>query len=326
MEDRPAIGHAAQEDARAECDPAAHRALGGPERREERRRGGEESRRAAAASANLRRGDERHDRYNESEPAPRDRQREHGGEHRELNRKARGPGDLVVRLTHALRPEVSRRRRAPKDVRAVEYGLAAARREHGAHELQVLEHDAAVIPIRRLQARAANAERAGPVAAGETVEEHAAGVPAGVPWKRLEIILRAHDVGRRERGDHLRERPVVVTHVVVRNDDAFVRRVPEAGEHTADFPHGRDEIWRGRDVTDVGAPLALVRREDRAVRSVHHDQLGARGNPAHVRAQLGMRAGCGAHDRQDVAHGPAIRRAHAPPKGNRHAALDTSSA
>jgi len=320
MKDRPAVGHAAQEDTRAEGEPAAHSALGHPERREERGGRGEESRRTFAAPAGLRGNNHRRRADRERNPVRGDREHENGGEHRELDREARGARDLVVRLSYALRPEVSRGRWAPKDVRAVENGLSAARRAHGAHELEVLEHDASVIPIRRLQARAANAERAGPVAAGEAIEKHAAGVPAGVPWKRLKVILRTHDIGRRERGHHLRERRIVVAHVIVRDDDGLVRREPEASEHAAHLAHGRYEIGSGRDVTGGGAPLALMRREDRRFRSIHHDHLGARGDPLDVRAEVGRRVWRRAFNREDVAHGLAIRLVHDRRRGNRHTA------
>jgi len=324
MEDRPAIGHAAQKDARAEGEPAAHRTLGYPERGEERRTRGEESRRVLAASAGFRGGNHRGRADRDRDPVRGDRERENGGEYCELDREARGARDLVVRLAHALRPEVPRGRWAPKDVRAVENGLPPARREHGAHELEVFEHDASIISIRRLQARAADAERTGPVAAGEAIEQHAAGVPAGVPWKRLEIILRTHDVGRRERGDHLCERRIVVAHVIVGDDDRLVRREAEAGEHAADLSHGRDEIGGGRDVTRDGAPLALVRRERRVVRSIDHEHLGARGDPLDVRAEVGRRVWRRAFYREDVTYRLAIRLVHGlvhdRRRGNTHAA------
>ena len=53
MEDRPAIGHATQENARPEREPAAHGALGEPERGEERSARGEHARRALAPASDL---------------------------------------------------------------------------------------------------------------------------------------------------------------------------------------------------------------------------------------------------------------------------------
>src|SRR5438270_13941392 len=104
-------------------------------------------------------------------------------------------------------------RRQTADVEAERASLAAATCDDGAYELEILEHDVAVIAACRVERRAPDADRAGPVAARHAIEERASGVEPCVPRQRIEVVLRTHDVGLSERGVHRLQSGLVIPHV-----------------------------------------------------------------------------------------------------------------
>ena len=217
-------------------------------------------------------------------------------QHRELKGEAPRPRELVVRLAHALRPEVMRGRRSPQHEEIVEPRLTAAGGDDRAHQFQVLEHGAAVIAAGRNQDAATHRDRSGPVAPRHSIQKDTARIPARVPRERIEIVLRADDLGGVERCREAVQRRLVIPHVVVRDNHARVRCQPQAGEHAADLAHLGREVRRRRDVTQTGAdarqprPRRAPRRSRRAIRQRRWSPRGRSASagtpPVHRTVQL----------------------------------------
>ena len=118
-----AIGNAAEEPARTDRQPGgrwrARRATSGAHS------GVAQGRRGARRAAPPSRFGDQHDHDGgggEHAPAPGDAARTRpSGSTRQLQREPSRPRDLVVRLAHALRPEVTGRRRAPRHEDVVEH-------------------------------------------------------------------------------------------------------------------------------------------------------------------------------------------------------------
>ena len=162
-----------------------------------------------------------------------------------VGRTRRTPGARVATRNGAR----SAGRRATKTI--VEQRLTSAGGHDGAHELEILEQGAAVVPAGGDQYGAAHRDRSRPVAPCDAIQEHAAGVPAGMPRQRIEVVLRTNDLGEVERCRNAIERRLVITHVVVCDNHARVRRQPQPGEHAANFAHLGREL-RGTARRDAG--------------------------------------------------------------------------
>ena len=141
--------------------------------------------------------------------------------------------EVVVGLADALAPEVARRGRTPGDVEVERRRRTPAVRRDGAHQLEVLEEDVAVVAAHR-RARASGAPPASRAsrAPKAAVEQGARGVPAGVPGQRARSSSAAAP-GRLVRAGRRRGRSggAVVADVVVGDHHVLVRA--RAGRRSA---------------------------------------------------------------------------------------------
>jgi hypothetical protein len=269
----PAVRHPATQPLR-QREPAADAPLQHPERRPVRNvRGHTRVCPSAAASPFGHRDDDRrHHRYGGGTPAQRDQA---SGQDRQGPREAPRLGQVVVGLTHPLRPEVGRRRRQPchQHVRRVDHHRS--RGAQGPHQLEVLEHHVGVPAAYRQDGLPPQAERARPVLRERPVEHRPPGVPPRVPRPAREEVRGAHQVRVREQVVHGPQRVRVVAHVVVRQHHVVVPGQADAG-------HGADDLgiarrpWVGRQMANGGPerrPGDLVLGEAVRTAAVHHGHL-----------------------------------------------------
>src|SRR4051812_33132336 len=110
-------------------------------------------------------------------------------------------------------------RRSPPHEHVGSSKLASSRCDNRANELQVLEQYVAVVASRRLQRLASHAKRSRPITARDAVDERPRGIKTGMPGKRIEVVLRSDDVRVLERSLHLLQSALVVSHIVVGDDE-----------------------------------------------------------------------------------------------------------
>jgi len=317
-----------EDDACAEREPTAHGAFSHPRRRKKRGARRKDVSAARSPAPHLRRQRHRDDPGGKHSPAPRRGERRRDGQQRELHDEAARAREFVIGLSHALTPEVTRGGRMAQHVYTQERCLVPTGGDHRAHEFQVLKHRVTGIAAGCAQDRASYADGAGPVATGKPIQQHAASVPARMPRKRIEVVLRTNDVGVLESGGDARERPIVVADVIIRDDDALVRRQAKPGEHAPYLAHRGHEVRRRHGVTEAGvdrlAPRSGVRGEHGTRRAIDHDDFRTLGKPAQVRSQFvgGMRHG--ALDGQDVREPVTTWFGHARTCSNPHAVLQAS--
>ena len=319
-----AVRHPAVIQPRAHGEPAAGSAFGEPERSEQGCSRGEHASAAGPTPTHFRGEHARSDQREEPRATAHVACRHDEWQHRELEDEACGPRELVIRLSHALRPEVARRGWASRDVEIERHRFVSARCAHRSHELEVFEHGASVVATGGLEHRPPNAEGAGPVSAGQAVEERAAGIPCRVPGQRLEVVLGADDMGGLQFLEHARQGGFVVADVVVGDDERLVRREAYAGENTTHLAHGRDEISGGAHVAYGGRPGVRMRGEYVIRRSINHNDLGASCHPRQVASKISAGERVVSAQRQDVSkrskvvfHGARMGNLRACPRGVR---------
>ncbi len=311
-----AIRYTADEDARTKRGPAADGTLGEPHRSEQRCVWWKDASAVGALATYL--GNDRHDAGSGAECTP--TAEAHGGdcrgEHGELQRETRWTRDLVVRLSHALREKVARLGGMSRDEEIEWNSLASARSDDRSHELEVLEHRAAVVAAGALEDGPPNAECAGPVAADDAIEECTTRVPAGVPGERREVVLWSHDVGIGKRVHDAEQGVRVVAHVVVGDDEPLVRRKAHSGEYAANLAHRRRKIGCRSDVPNDAAPCGGVGGEHVGRGSVDDDDLGARRQPVEIVGELALGARRLGAQGKDVGAAHAVGSLHGLERGN----------
>ena len=102
-----------------------------------------------------------------------------------------------------------------------------------------------------------------------------------MPRQRREIVLRSNHVSDREGAGDRTQDLLVVAHVIVRDNDEFVRGAAQTAEHAGHFTVAKStQRLIGRNVKKPDAsPSTLVRGEHVCARAVDHDQFHARRQP-----------------------------------------------
>ena len=314
----PTVSNATKRDFRYKGEPATDRSLSQPRWCEERR--GWRKVPCSASSAAPRFGEcYRSDTESrEKKPLTTKSEGQRHGKKRQLPGKAQRPREFVVGLSNALRPEVRGGSWASQNVRVEENGLSTAGRDDGSNELEILEHCIAIVSARRAQNGSPHAESAGPIATCRAVEEHPRCVPAGMPWRRIEIVLRPNDVRIIERYCDARKGDVIIPDIIVGDDQLLTRGELDSTEHVSDLAHRGREVGQRRYVSNERTPGGGVGFKDLRGRRVHDDYFfDHRGKPTQIFGEVcrGFRAGC--LDRQDITDVHRLPGDHGGPRGNR---------
>ncbi len=238
---------------------------------------------------------------------------EHDREDRCFGEQTRRLSPAVVRLAHALGPEVARRGRAPRDVDPGSVRDPPPVRADGAFEFQVLEQHFGIVPAHGGERGPSQPVRARVVFTQRAIEQAAARIPPRVPGGRGEVVLRFDEIGGAQGADHGDQRGAVVPHIVVREDDALVARGCDSREHPVHLAVARAGAGH-RKVPHDTPPGVSMRREPLLVRPVDDGDVDPCGELSQVRRHLGelvIRAPAQRDDvlsRFPVAHHAAISR------------------
>jgi hypothetical protein len=184
-----------------------------------------------------------------------------------------------------LGPEATGGRREPADI-AVERGHdPAAPGFDRADQLEILEEDVAVVPVR--DRAPADGQGAGIVPPGNPVEQRARRVPGGVPGAGSEDILWPDELGVVEEPDHAFEVRGAVAHVVVGDDDPVVAGEPQPGQDAGDLAVQDHRLGIGPDVAQrEPRPPPRPAVGHGGVRAVDDDEVDDPAEPAQITGQL----------------------------------------
>jgi hypothetical protein len=295
------VANPAEEHAGEERQPAAHGALGYPDRSEEASGKRKNACTPGPAASELGESNGSDDECRQNFPPTGYHENRRAGKNGQLQEESDRPSHLVVGLADALGPEVSGAGRPAQHVGIEKDGLAAARGKDGAYQLEILEHRVAVVTSCRDQRRSAHAERAWPVAARHPIDKHSPRVPACVPGQRIEVVLRPHDIDITERVRDTHQRGTVVANVIVRKNEPLVPGETNSSEHISNLPHRRDKSRLGRHVAYDPSPARGVGAEYFRRGRIHDQNLvSVRREPSQVVGPLRRQNWLGRLYREDV--------------------------
>jgi hypothetical protein len=121
------------------------------------------------------------------------------------------------------------------DVEIERCRCAPARGDHGSDQFEILEQDVAVVSVGPQQHAAPDAERSWPVASGHAIDERPSRIDDAVPVCRRKIVLGPHHIPRLEFASDSPQPALVVSHIVVRDDDMLIRRAAKSRQDARDF-------------------------------------------------------------------------------------------
>jgi diaminopimelate decarboxylase len=273
-QDPAGVGHTAEDQPHHQGGPRAESALEHPHRRGQSRDDGERGRSMPDSAPGLRDDDRHGGSHSQGHPAKSDDGQGESGNQRERDCQPRWTSEFIVGLPHSLRPEVTRLRGQSTDEHVERPKLSSSYRLHGSDQLEVLEQHVPVIAASSFERAATNTKGARPVAAADAIDQHSSGVQAGVPGQRREEVLGSDDLGVLE-GVHDRcEGPLVVAHVVIRDDEPRMQGTTHPRQYPSDLAIGeRQQVPIDADVLHGARPPRLEVRIDARTRAVDDDDL-----------------------------------------------------
>jgi hypothetical protein len=136
--------------------------------------------------------------------------------------ESRGLCQIVVGLSHSLRPEAPNRGWEPSHVQIRAIHHASARSLEGPDQFKILEQDVAVVSTESVVDRAADYQGSGMIDPECAVQERSSLVPGGMPWHWVEEILRAQKVSAFHGPDGGCKRLIGVPDVIVGDHHDFL--------------------------------------------------------------------------------------------------------
>lgn len=279
------VSNASQKNSRANRQPAADRPLSEPEYGKQRRVSRKEFPAAGFYSSNLRHPDDEHHDCRQKPWMP--KPKEKGcGKNAELYDQPEWASELIVGLSHTLRPEVRYSRRKPPHVHPGPHCFFSTGGNDSSHELQILEHHGAIVSMCGPQDGPANSKRSRPVSVEHAIQERPSSIPSRVPWTREEKVLWPNDVELVERRRYGKKGFRIVANIVVGNDDSLVRSETYTGKNPAYFSHLGHEVKIRYNVSDCRSPALVVLPKYIRCRPVDYDDFRMCREPVQISSKI----------------------------------------
>ena len=304
-QDPTGVRHAAEHEPHGNRGPRAEAAFEHPQRRQQRRYDREDAGSMSGPTPEFRQPNRQRRRHRYGWQAEREGGQDKTRDYRQPDSHPCRPSELVVCLSDTLRPKLTRSRGQSPYEHVARVHFPSAGCLDGSDQLQVLEQHISVVAAGSIEDTTPDAQRAWPVATGDSIDQTSRRIEAGVPGQWAEEVLGPDDLSVLECAEHRREGGFLVTHVIISDHEKRVQGAAHPSKDAGNLSVGEGhQITIDADVFDGPGTPRMEVRIDRRIRSVDHDDLSDDveiGKEVQVHEQF-VGHGRSKLDREDVGH------------------------